>query len=357
MAAKKSDLKVDEEFRKLCPALGKESRQELELLLSHNRPAPPIRAWGQWIVDGFEIYELYVCGEFPYTVEQLPFASREEAILWICTHNALQEDLTEEQRRYLIGRRYQMERALHGESLSSSSVGLESCWKTAIRLGREYGSTPTTIQRYGVFAAAMDTIGKYAPLLFEQILAGKTQLTFAHMIALAEKKPREIKQLEDTIVRSSALPNSFRKARGRSHPPMTRGFQPTPPPPIKSMPAYDPDAEITSLTLTIPSWAHSIERIMAVVHWEETTPQAKTKLCEALSFLSQKIRELTAYDSPVKGRLPALQHPSPAERPPSPKGRGRTAPQRKPAAGGGEGAGSREVPAPGRNGPWGSCKR
>ena len=76
---------------------------------------------------------------------------------------------------------------------------------------------------------------------------------------------------------------------------MTRGFQPTPPPPIKSMPAYDPDGEITSLTLTIPSWAHSIERIMAVVHWEETTPQAKTKLCEALSFLSQKIRELTAY--------------------------------------------------------------
>ena len=141
----------------------------------------------------------------------------------------------------------------------------------------------------------MDTIGKYAPLLFEQILAGKTQLTFAHMIALAEKKPREIKQLEDNLVRSSALPNSFRKARGRSHPPMTRGFQPTPPPPIKSMPAYDPDGEITSLTLTIPSWAHSIERIMAVVHWEETTPQAKTKLCEALSFLSQKIRELTAY--------------------------------------------------------------
>ena len=65
MAAKKSDLKVDEEFRKLCPALGKESRQELELLLSHNRPAPPIRAWGQWIVDGFEIYELLCLRRVP----------------------------------------------------------------------------------------------------------------------------------------------------------------------------------------------------------------------------------------------------------------------------------------------------
>ena len=141
MAAKKSDLKVDEEFRKLCPALGKESRQELELLLSHNRPAPPIRAWGQWIVDGFEIYELCVCGEFPYTVELLPLASREEAILWICTHNASREDLTEEQRRYLIGRRYQAERVLYGESPSQGDnlASPESCWGTSTRLGREYG--------------------------------------------------------------------------------------------------------------------------------------------------------------------------------------------------------------------------
>ena len=58
---------------------------------------PPIRTWKQWIVDGFEQYELCVCAGLPYTVEQLPFTGREEAILWICTHNALREDLTEEQ--------------------------------------------------------------------------------------------------------------------------------------------------------------------------------------------------------------------------------------------------------------------
>ena len=114
MEAKRLDLKVDEEFRRLCPAMGKETRQELERLLSQEGSTPPIRTWKQWIVDGFEQYELCVCAGLPYTVEQLPFTGREEAILWICTHNALREDLTEEQRRYLIGRRYQMERALHG---------------------------------------------------------------------------------------------------------------------------------------------------------------------------------------------------------------------------------------------------
>ena len=53
----------------------------------------------------------------------------------------------------------------------------------------------------------------------------------------------------------------------------------------------------------------------------------------------------------------ALQRPSTTERPPSPAGRGRTAPQRKPAAAVRERAGSRQVQAPGRTCPWGSWKR
>ena len=81
MEAKKLDLKVDEEFRRLCPAMGKETRQKLERLLSQDGPTPPIRTWKQWIVDGFEQYELCVCAGLPYTVEQLSFTGREEAIL------------------------------------------------------------------------------------------------------------------------------------------------------------------------------------------------------------------------------------------------------------------------------------
>ena len=41
MEAKKLDLKVDEEFRRLCPAMGKETRQELERLLSQEGPLRP----------------------------------------------------------------------------------------------------------------------------------------------------------------------------------------------------------------------------------------------------------------------------------------------------------------------------
>lgn len=45
MEAKKLDLKVDEEFRRLCPAMGKETRQKLERLLSQGGSTPLIRTW------------------------------------------------------------------------------------------------------------------------------------------------------------------------------------------------------------------------------------------------------------------------------------------------------------------------
>ena len=48
MEAKRLDLKVDEEFRRLCPAMGKETRQELERLLSQGGSTPPIRTWKQF---------------------------------------------------------------------------------------------------------------------------------------------------------------------------------------------------------------------------------------------------------------------------------------------------------------------
>jgi len=59
-------------------------------------------------------------------------------------------------------------------------------------------------------------------------------------------------------------------------------------PSVKDMPAYDPDAEITGLTLTIPSWAGSIDRIINS-DIENASVSAKTELIKALIYLQDKI--------------------------------------------------------------------
>ena len=58
------------------------------------------------------------------------------------------------------------------------------------------------------------------------------------------------------------------------------------------MPAYDPDAEITGLTLTIPSWASSIDRTMQKADLTGVSDKAKNKLAEALHDLQDTIANM-----------------------------------------------------------------
>ena len=66
----------------------------------------------------------------------------------------------------------------------------------------------------------------------------------------------------------------------------------TPIPSVKDMPVFDPDAEITGLTLTIPSWTSSIERTKTKSDLSIVSNNARTKLTSALQDLQAKIQEM-----------------------------------------------------------------
>lgn len=58
--------------------------------------------------------------------------------------------------------------------------------------------------------------------------------------------------------------------------------------PIKQMPAYDPDADIISLTLTIPSWIESIKRKCSTASLENNSSHAINRLTSALTKLCEE---------------------------------------------------------------------
>ena len=58
------------------------------------------------------------------------------------------------------------------------------------------------------------------------------------------------------------------------------------------MPAYDPDAEVAGLTLTIPSWMSSIDRTKSMAHLETISTAARQNLRVALTELEGKIQEM-----------------------------------------------------------------
>lgn len=61
---------------------------------------------------------------------------------------------------------------------------------------------------------------------------------------------------------------------------------------IKNMPKFDPDAEISSLSLTIPSWISSIERVKMVSGITGSTVSAREKLTNTLLDLRTSIDDM-----------------------------------------------------------------
>ena len=58
------------------------------------------------------------------------------------------------------------------------------------------------------------------------------------------------------------------------------------------MPAFDPDAEVTALTLTIPSWISSVDRIKASTDLRAVSRSARSDLKAVLTALRIKAQEL-----------------------------------------------------------------
>ena len=63
-------------------------------------------------------------------------------------------------------------------------------------------------------------------------------------------------------------------------------------PSVKDMPQFDPDAEVSSLTLTIPSWQSSIERTKKAADLTIVSDKAKDNLVKALRALGLTIVDL-----------------------------------------------------------------
>ena len=58
------------------------------------------------------------------------------------------------------------------------------------------------------------------------------------------------------------------------------------------MPVFDPDADITGLTLTIPSWTGSIHRIQAKTDLSIISSAARSALVRELHVLVDKACEM-----------------------------------------------------------------
>ena len=259
----------------------------------------PIITYNHVIVSGILAYKYYHFHKIPFTYEERYFFSINKAVTYSCLESLKQKDLTDEKFRYCVGRLYIAQKRLLSEHYpiqeqcpSQTFAKPQSRYITAALLPAERSLSHSVIYKCSLYSDAIDEIDRKAPEIAEEILQGLFKLSHNDTLEFSKLSPEGIR-LAYRHIKNGADTTSFLTATSKSKPKRhaktkTSDMYPE----IKRMPKYDPDAELSSLALTIPMWISSINRTKSLAKFHEASQDALTRLEQQLVSLRQCIGEM-----------------------------------------------------------------
>lgn len=302
-------LGIDPTFRDLIHPLSKDEFRRLESSIIAEGCREALITWNGVIVDGHNRYDICRRQGIPFLITERDFDSKEDAISWICANQLGRRNISEETRKYLIGKRFEAEKIINARKNSqgwnqySAATEVPTASgeddpssmrnRTAERLGAEYHLSHCTVEKYASFSKAIDRILVKAPSVAPLILSGQLKIAHSNVVALSHLQPSEIIDFSRKVAeKTPAAPFvPYNVARGQM-PVIPAGEKPVVKVGIKTMPVYDPDSEITGLTLTIPSWRSSIERARGKADMQVISTKAKDELQQALLELLDTVHTM-----------------------------------------------------------------
>jgi len=105
------NIKIDPEFQNLIPPLSADELNQLEQnIISEGKCRDTVKVWKDIIIDGYHRYEICQKHGIPFEVQNINFASRKDAILWIIEHQLGRRNLSSAMRIELVYRRAKLPR-------------------------------------------------------------------------------------------------------------------------------------------------------------------------------------------------------------------------------------------------------
>ena len=319
-------LNIDKEFSSLIAPLSEMEFRFLEASIRKDGCIEPIVTWRGTIIDGHNRYHICCKWNLPFTTMEKQFSDRVEAIAWICAKQLGRRNISEEIRKYLIGRQFDAEKIIrrrridNGETygihlstetsaeqtitydstpaVKNDSIALHTGTRknpTADLIGDEHHISHSTVEKYSLYSRALDVIGQSAPSLQERILSGKCKLSYTNVISLSRMEPAAVEELAKHLniqeASASFIPYHFTREvvenlKAENSRPLDIH------PEIKRMPKPDPDADVNRLTLTITAWISSIKKTQSQLTIGLVSTDARKRLEDALNGLSACIRSI-----------------------------------------------------------------
>jgi hypothetical protein len=170
---------IDPEIAALLPALTHEEFAELETKVSAEEFREPLIVWKETgiLLDGHHRLKLCDKHNITYSIKELSFPSREQAIQWVIDNQLGRRNLTDERRAYFRGKEYLNKKQQEVGRPATVGQNDPPGERVSETLAKKHDVSEKTIRRDAEFAQAVDKIGEADPAKREAILSGTSGQT------------------------------------------------------------------------------------------------------------------------------------------------------------------------------------
>jgi N6-adenosine-specific RNA methylase IME4 len=182
-------MRIDKEFKNLISPLSHNEYQQLEQNIIDEGCRDALVVWQEEniLLDGHNRF--YICENngIEYDIIDLSLPDRNAAMLWILSNQLGRRNLTDEQRTYYLGARYELEKLVPHRPKGVQNEPL----KTYDRIADETGNSASTIKRAAKYKQAVDKIAEHSEELKDSILAGELGTTKKEILQLGKVLEQE----------------------------------------------------------------------------------------------------------------------------------------------------------------------
>lgn len=206
------DIKINPEFEYLIPALVDDEFELLEKnILTEGEIYTPLFVWNGYIIDGHHRYRILLKHpNIKFSVVEKQFENKYEAMSWMCNNQLGRRNLTPENRKYLVGKKYEAEKEAHGDfsrcvpkgdSPMGTKCPLEDNEKhiTRKRVAEETGTSQAYVRIASQFAKGVDAAEEVIPGIKKEILSGQIKKPAKQIAAIAKAPVEERKTLTENL--------------------------------------------------------------------------------------------------------------------------------------------------------------
>ncbi len=205
-------LAIDPEFEAKCPPLTEDEFQQLEEnILEEGLVLMPIIIWNNIIIDGHNRYKIAMANPgIEFRTHEKVFDSRYEALSWICKHQLGRRNLTPQQKKYLVGERYNAEKKANGASdgfrgnqydkvVHGQNDHVPKIESTREKIARETQTSESYVKRADQYARGVNAAEEVLPGIREEILSGKIKPKESEVSAIARISPTERREKAEKL--------------------------------------------------------------------------------------------------------------------------------------------------------------